>query len=157
MIDISSIRKYFVLFIIGGTLYSLIEIMWRQYSYFSMFILGGLCFITIGIVKECFLKSIDSLLIQQVIATLIITLLELLFGLILNIKLGLEVWDYSNIKFNFKGQICFLYSGLWFFLSLPTIIFYDYLKCCLFKEKRPSYKYLLSSNSKKESPRTNLF
>lgn len=140
--DIKNIVKYLVLFMIGGSLYFLIELMWRQYSYFSMFVLGGLCFTSIGLVREYFLKSINSLLVQQVIASLIITLLELLFGLFLNVKLGLEVWDYSDVRFNFKGQICLQYSILWFFLSLPTIVLYDYLKYWLFSDESPRYRII---------------
>ena len=142
MIDINNLSKYSILFMIGGALYFLIEILWRQYSYFSMFVLGGLCFITIGLVTEYLSKFKDSLLIKQFAASLIITLLELIFGLVLNIGLGLEVWDYSNTNFNFMGQICLEYSILWFFLSLPTVIVYDYLKYWLFKDKKPYYKYI---------------
>lgn len=134
--------KYSILFIIGGVSYFLIENLWRGYSYFSMFVLGGLCFITIGIIKRYVFSLKSSLIIQQGMACCIITVLELMFGLILNIKLGLQIWDYSNIKFNFMGQICLEYSILWFFLSLPTIIIYDYLRYLLFKEERPNYKYI---------------
>ncbi len=107
-----------------------------------MFILGGLCFISVGLVKEYYFTFKKPLLIQQCISCLIITILELIFGLILNVKLGLDVWDYSNFKFNFMGQICLRYSILWFFLSLPTIIFYDYLRHFLFREGKPKYRLI---------------
>lgn len=142
MIEIDKLGKYLTLFIIGGTLYFLIEIMWRQYSYFSMFVLGGLCFISIGLTKEYFSEISNSLLMQQFLASLVITFLEFLFGLVLNIKLGLGIWDYSDVRFNFMGQICLVYSVLWFFLSLPAIILYDYLSYWLFKDKKPQYKYI---------------
>lgn len=142
MMEINNLNKYSILFMIGGALYFLIEIFWRQYSYFSMFVLGGLCFVLIGLVTEYLSKLRYSLLIQQFTASLIITLLELIFGLVLNVGLGLDVWDYSNTNFNFMGQICLEYSILWFFLSLPSIIIYDYLKYWLFKDKKPSYRYI---------------
>ncbi len=142
MIKINRLIKYSILFIIGGILYYSIENLWRGYSHISMFTLGGLCFIMIGMIKEKFFPFTNSLLIQQISACMIITILELMFGLVLNINLGLKVWDYSDLKFNFMGQICLGYSILWFFLSLPTIILYDYLKHWLFKEIKPSYKYL---------------
>lgn len=142
MIKIDKLSKYLILFIIGGSLYFLIEIMWRQYSYFSMFVLGGLCFISIGLTKEYFSRVSNSLLMQQVLASLVITSLELLFGLVLNIKLGLGIWDYSDVNFNFMGQICLEYTVLWFFLSLPAIFLYDYLSYWLFKGERPQYKYI---------------
>ncbi len=134
--------KYSILFIIGGISYFFIEILWRGYSHITMFILGGLCFTLIGLINEHYSIFKISLLIQQSISCLIITILELIFGLILNIWLGLDIWDYSNLKFNFMGQICLKYSMLWFFLSLPAIIFYDYLRYWLFGERKPYYKFI---------------
>lgn len=142
MMKIKRLTKYSILFIIGGTLYFLIEILWRGYSHLTMFILGGLCFVSIGVIKGYFFTSKKSLLMQQGMSCLVITVLELIFGLILNVRLGLGIWDYTNVKFNFMGQICLRYSILWFFLSLPTIIFYDYLRYWLFREEKPQYKYI---------------
>ena len=132
--------KYSILFIIGGTLYYHIEILWRGYSYLTMFFMGGLCFILIGLINEQYFTFRKSLLLQQGIACLIITSLELLFGLVFNVMLGWGIWDYSKNKFNFMGQICLKYSVLWFFLSLPAIVLYDYLKYWLFGEEKPKYK-----------------
>lgn len=142
MMKIKKLTKYSILFIIGGTLYFLIEILWRGYSHLTMFILGGLCFVSIGVIKGYFFTSKKSLLMQQGMSCLVITVLELIFGLILNVSLGLGIWDYTNVKFNFMGQICLRYSILWFFLSLPAIIFYDYLRYWLFREEKPQYKYI---------------
>ncbi|MGO1469937.1 MAG: putative ABC transporter permease [Tissierella sp.] len=142
MIKIKKTIEYSILFIIGGTLYFLLENLWRGYSHFSMFVLGGLCFISIGLIKKVLFPSKNLLLKQQLIACITITILELIFGLILNSGLGLEVWDYSDLKYNFMGQISLLYTILWFFLSLPTIILYDYLRHWMFKENKPKYKYI---------------
>ena len=121
------LNKYLILFVIGGISYFFIEILWRGHSHITMFILGGLCFVSVGLINEYYFKLKKSLLIQQSVSCLVITTLELIFGLILNVRLRLNVWDYSNLKFNLMGQICLEYSVLWFFLSLPAIIFYDYL------------------------------
>lgn len=127
---------------IGGISYYFIEILWRGYSHVGMFVLGGMCFILIGSISEYYFTSKRSLLIQQVISCLVITVLELAFGLILNIGLELNIWDYSNLNFNFMGQICLRYSMFWFFLSLPAIIFYDYIRYWLFGEEKPQYKLI---------------
>ncbi|CAK7017163.1 hypothetical protein ACF3M2_16030 [Tissierella carlieri] len=134
--------KYLILFIIGGISYFFIEILWRGYSHMTMLILGGLCFILVGLIGEHYFTFNKSLLLQQVISCLIITVLELVFGLILNLGMGLDIWDYSNLKFNFMGQICLKYSILWFFLSLPTIILYDYIRYWIFGEEKPYYKFI---------------
>lgn len=53
---------------------------------------------------------------QCLIGTLITLVIEFVSGYILNIKLGLDIWDYSSIPFNLMGQICLPYGILWFFL-----------------------------------------
>nr|WP_310444141.1 hypothetical protein [Tissierella sp.] len=127
---------------IGGISYYFIEILWRGYSHIGMFILGGLCFVLIGSISRYYSTSKRSFLIYQGISCLVITILELVFGLVLNIVLKLDVWDYSNLKFNFLGQICLKYSIFWFFLSLPAIVFYDYIRYWLFGEEKPDYKLI---------------
>lgn len=128
------------LFLIGGISYHIIEILWRGYSYFSMFVLGGLCFVVIGFIRQYFSLQEKNIFIQLIISSAIITILELIFGLILNIKLKLDIWDYSSLRFNFIGQISLLYTALWIFLSIPLIISYDFIKWWLFREEKPVYK-----------------
>lgn len=47
----------------------------------------------------------------------IITAVELVFGIAFNLILKEHVWDYSNVPLNFLGQICLPFSLLWFLLS----------------------------------------
>lgn len=54
----------------------------------------------------------------MVISCLCITITELLSGLLLNIKLKFDLWNYSNEPFNFKGQISLFRSIGWFLLGL---------------------------------------
>ncbi len=135
-----SLIKYPVLFATGGTIYIFLEILWRGYTHVTMFFLGGLCFVLIGLINENSVTLNLPLLIQQIISCFIITTLELIFGLIFNVWLGFNIWDYSQIKYNFMGQICLRYSILWFLLSLPAIILDDYLRYKLFGEEKPQYK-----------------
>lgn len=136
------LKKSSILFIIGANIYYSLEILWRGYSHITMFILGGLCFVLIGLINEIKTTSNLPLILQQFIASIIITALELVFGLIFNVWLGLEIWDYSSLRYNFMGQICLSFSILWFFLSLPAIVFDDYLRYWLFGEEKPRYSYL---------------
>jgi uncharacterized membrane protein len=115
------------LFLLGGTIYFFIEILFRGFSHSSMFICGGLCFVIIGLLNETKYFKIP-LFLKMFISSIIITVLELITGLIVNVWLKLEVWDYSSLPFNFMGQICILYTALWFFLSLPAIFLNVYLK-----------------------------
>ena len=52
----------------------------------------------------------------------IVTGAELVTGMILNVWLGLGIWDYSGMPFNYKGQICLPFSILWIFVSIAAIV-----------------------------------
>lgn len=131
--------KELILFIIGGIVYYFIEICWRGYSHPSMFLLGGICFAIIGLINEVY--DYDMTLINQMwIAMWIITILEFIFGVVLNIILKLNVWDYSDMALNLYGQICIPFMALWFALSFVAIIVDDYIRYYLFKEEKPHYK-----------------
>ena len=118
--------KEFVLFTVFGFIYSIIETLFRGYTFNSMFIVGGLCGVFIGLIND---KTPQMPLVYQcLIGSLIVTSMELICGYILNIKLGLGIWDYSSLPFNIMGQICLSFSFLWFILSYFIIILDDILR-----------------------------
>jgi uncharacterized membrane protein len=135
----NNMLKYILLFFVGGYSYSGIEVLFRGYSHISMLIAGGICFILIGRLNEIFPYNI-SLISQMFISAIIITSIEFVVGLIVNVWLNLNVWDYSNLPYNVLGQICLLYTNIWFFLSLPGILLDDYLKHYLLGEEKPEYR-----------------
>ena len=137
----NSILKYLVLFLIGGITYYFIEIAYRGYSHFSMIIVGGICFILIGSINEFSNKEIP-LLIQMLISVILINIVELISGIIINKILLLNVWDYSQLRFNFLGQISLNSSIAWFFLSLIAIYIDDLLRYMIYKEDMPKYKFI---------------
>ena len=57
-----------------------------------------------------------SFIVQAVIGALIVLAVEFVSGCILNLWLGLGVWDYSNQPGNVLGQICPAFGLLWFFI-----------------------------------------
>lgn len=121
--------KNLILFAFGGIAYVIIELLWRGWSHKFMFILGGLCFVLVGLINE---KRSIPLPIQMLIAAVIITSLEFIAGYIVNIKLNLNIWSYSDLPYNIMGQVCLPYALLWFALSLICIIADDKLKEWLF-------------------------
>ena len=133
------VSKYLFLFCIGGLLYMSIEILYRGYTHCSMGILGGISFVSIGLINE--ILSWDTpLAIQALIGSIMITLYEFITGVILNIWLGLGIWDYSNLPFNILGQICLPFSIIWYFLSIAGICLDDFLRWKFFGEEKPRYK-----------------
>ncbi len=131
--------KPLVLFSVGGAIYIMIEMLWRGYSHWSMLIVGGLCFVMIGLINEYYSYDIP-LIWQMMIGACIVTAVEFVSGCIINLWLGLNVWDYSDMPFNIWGQVCLPYMVLWFLLSGVAIILDDYLRYWWFGEEYPHYK-----------------
>lgn len=133
--------KCVVLALCGGCVYYAIEVMWRGYSHWTMAVLGGICFVLIGGINEFFPWSMP-LSLQGVIGATIVTVLELLAGIILNLWLGLGIWDYSNMPLNLWGQICLPFSLLWVLLSVVAVVLDDWLRHWWFGEANPYYKLI---------------
>lgn len=120
------VLKEFIIFIIFGLMYVTIELLYRGHTHYSMFIVGGICGVLIGLIND---NTPDMPLLPQcVLGAVIITVIELLTGLFLNVYLGLNVWDYSNQPFNFMGQICPQFCIIWCILSILVIRIDDWLK-----------------------------
>ncbi len=115
-----------LIFLIGASGYGIIEIIWRGYTHWTMLITGGVCFL--------FIYNIFNILedyptfIKAAVGSLTITLIEFIAGMIINVKFGLGVWDYSNLPFNIYGQICLPYTILWFALCFPLVYLCNWLQ-----------------------------
>ena len=83
-----------------------------------------------------------SLLLQSVLGGLTVTVMELLAGLVINVWLGLRVWDYSRQWGNLWGQICPKFALLWCLLAGAVIVLFDYMDFWLGGGERPRYKIL---------------
>lgn len=130
--------KYFTIFLTGGLVYYFLEILTRNYSHYSMILCGGCCMVACGAINQIFKNM--SVVLQMVLSAVIITLFEYFTGYIVNIRLGIGVWDYSYLPYNFMGQICLLYSILWMFLSLIIIFVDDGIRHFLYDEDLPVYR-----------------
>lgn len=117
-----------LLFVIGGRLYTWIELLWRDRTHWTMFILGGVCFVIMGLLNEYKFIWRQSLIVQSVISAIVITIFEFITGCIVNLWYGWQVWDYSNLPFNLFGQICLYFFLLWIPLSMVGIVLDDWLR-----------------------------
>lgn len=132
------IIKYLILLIVGGAAYYGIELLARGFSHWTMVLVGGICFILVGIINEITPKM--PLLRQMFLSAIIITSVEFISGCILNLCLGLNIWDYSENFGNILGQICPKHTIYWFLLSSIGIVIDDYIRYFLFGEEKPKYK-----------------
>ena len=130
--------KYAFLFWFGGATYVALEVLWRGYSHWTMLLLAGVLFIIAGLLNEIWNWNL-KFRYQVLISTSIATILELFTGLIVNVCLGWNVWDYRDVPFNFLGQICLPYTFLWVALSTVAIILDDVLRWKFFGEEKPHY------------------
>ena len=135
------INKTVILFTMGGLIYVLIEFIWRvmmdkPQTHWSMFIVGGIAFLAIGSINECFDWK-TPIWLQTIIGTICVLIIEFVSGCIINLWLGLHVWDYSNMPFNLCGQICPQFTVAWAVLVTIAIVVDDYLRYILswFKQK----------------------
>jgi len=135
----NKLLKYYTLGTLGGLIYVFIELMWRGFSHWSMFLLGGICFIALGLINEIISWEMP-LTAQMFIGYAIITVLEFITGCIVNLWLGWNVWDYSELPFNLLGQISLKSSIRWYFLSAVGIVLDDWVRYIFFGEEKPKYK-----------------
>lgn len=131
------LKKDLLLIFIMGALYMVLEGLWRGWTHISMLVVGGLAAFFIGRLNQ-HPKFYDRKMWQEcVIGTLIILILEFISGMILNVWLGLGIWDYSGEPFNLYGQICLPYALIWFLLVPACVYIDDYLRYKFFGEKKP--------------------
>ena len=105
-----------LVFILGGVAYAMIEVLFRGHTHWTMVLTGGACVLTMYMMSEWLLDI--PLIASALTGALIITMYELVVGLIVNIRLGWSVWDYSDMPGNILGQICPTFSAIWFLLCL---------------------------------------
>lgn len=106
-------------FSIGGTAYSAIEVLWRGRTHWTMALTGGACFLSLYRMSAQNAAAKRWLLCVK--GSGVITALEFFIGCLVNRKLKWNVWDYSNVPLNILGQVCPLFSILWFFLCFPGV------------------------------------
>lgn len=130
-----------LLFLAGGGCYMLIEILYRGYTHWTMGILGGACFVIIGGLNN-YVDWGMPVLKQALIGSLLITCFEFAAGVLLNLILRLNIWDYSQVPLNLLGQICLPFSLIWFGLSIVAVYVDDGLRVLLFKTPFPKHKWV---------------
>lgn len=113
-------KKYAFLFLTGGTIYPTLEIIFRGRTDISMAAAGGICLCLIDRVCNSKIKS-RPLSVKCFAGSGIITGVEFAVGVLVNLVLKMNVWDYSQMPLNILGQVCLPFSILWFVVSIPAI------------------------------------
>lgn len=134
------ILKKFILFSVGFFCYSLIEVLFRGYTYFTMGLLGGLMLLLVDSINNYISWNID-LLWQGCIGSFMVTVVELFIGELTKYFMIEPMWDYSSLPLNFDGVICPQFSIAWIFVSILGIIVADIINYYIFHEEpKPYYR-----------------
>ena len=110
------------IFLFGAVGYASIEVICRGRTHWSMALAGGLCLLMLFLISRRLQGR--GVLVQAFAGAAVVTAVELVFGVVFNLWLGLKVWDYASRPLNLFGQICPQYSLYWFLLALPVMFYF---------------------------------
>lgn len=142
---LKTVIEYLTIWLIGGAVYVGIEMLWRGHSHWSMFIVGGLCLVIVGLLNEGLFPMKFGLISQGLMGGAIITALEFVCGLIVNVWLGLGVWDYHDLPLNIMGQVCIPFTLAWCVLAIVAIVVDDWIRHWFFGGPRPQYVWVVQT------------
>lgn len=134
-----------LLFLIGSSAYTFIEIFYRGYSFRLMALAGGIIFVCGGLLNDRFSWKMD-LTLQCFLISLMTTCIEAVFGTLDYYYLHLNMWDYSTLPFNyFHGKICLPFSIIWFFFGFIVVFCHDAI-CYYWLHKGSQPRYYIWGN-----------
>ena len=125
------IITYLVLFVTGGSIYYLLECLWKKdhTSHWSMFVLAGIVFILTGLINEVYTFHMSAFKQGIIAGCFIAAPLEYMFGLIFNADYS--IWDYrgmwGTIHF-LDDQVNIFFVGLWIILCTFCVWLDDYIR-----------------------------
>lgn len=136
-----------LLWVWTGTLYFFIEVVWKTASgrpeavSWTMLLLA----VILAVPLErfgCELPWKMPLAAQAAVCGTAVTAAEFGAGLVLNVWLGMGVWDYSGMAGNLMGQVCPQFLLVWVVLSAVGIVMLDWMRYAVEGGERPRYRLL---------------
>ena len=124
-------KRVITLWALLGAAYVALETLWRGYSHPSMFIVGGLCGVLVGALNQAPRFYSAPVALQAAAGAAVVLAVEFVSGCVLNLWMGLGVWDYSELPGNVLGQICPAFGLLWFLLMPFAIWAEDTARWCI--------------------------
>lgn len=128
----------------GGALYFLLEVAYKTITghperiSWTMLVLAII--LCIPVERAGYQLPWDCpLWLQALCCAALVTVTEFAAGCVLNLWLGLNVWDYSALPFNLLGQICLPFFFVWFGICMVFIPVFDLLRYEVKGGDRPHY------------------
>ena len=144
------LSKHAALFAVGAIAYFEIELHWRYFAgvrspstlgRMPHFLGTASFFFWLGGLNE-WLPWEMPFWGQCLLGAAMVTAAEFAAGCVLNLWLGLGVWDYTDMPFNLMGQICLPFSAAWIVVSAAAILLDDWLRWQLYGEDKPHYRWI---------------
>lgn len=131
----------------GGVVYFFLEVIWKTATGRPESIswtMLALAILLTAAVERCGyqLPWEVPLWLQAMACAIFVTVTEFFAGIILNLVLKLDVWDYSSLTGNIMGQICPQFFLVWFVLCLLFIQVFDWMWYAVAGGEKPHYKLL---------------
>lgn len=128
----------------GGTLYFFLEVAYKSLTghperiSWTMLVLAiVLC---IPVERAGYqLPWACPLWLQAAVCAALVTLVEFCAGCVLNLWLGLDIWDYSALPLHLYGQVCLPFSLAWWVLCFAFIPVFDCLRWAVIGGEKPKY------------------
>ena len=128
----------------GGTMYFLLEVLYKtirgepERISWTMLVLAVILCVAVEragaeLPWECPLWA------QAVSCAALVTVVEFFAGLLLNVRLGLGIWDYSHLPGNILGQVCPQFFAVWWGLCAIFIPAFDWMRWSIEGGERPYY------------------
>lgn len=140
-ISIRTPAAHILRWVAGGLLYGFLEILHHGHTHWTMILLAALLSIPLDIANNRIPWEMP-LLLQALLGGLVVTGAELASGLVLNVWMGLSIWDYSGMPGNLWGQITPQYSAVWVLLSGVAIVLFDWIDYWIGGGKQPHYRMI---------------
>ena len=117
-------------FFFGAFAYPLLEIAYRGHTHWTMALAGGLALSFLYGFQMAF--SQISLWRRSLLGLLTIMVIELAIGTIANLTLGWNVWDYSDLRWHYLGQISLEFGFIWYGLCCLFFLLCDLVRIMLY-------------------------
>ena len=133
-----------LLWVWTGTLYFFIEVIWKtshgrpEMISWTMLLLA----IILAVPLERFGAELPwemPLMVQSAVCGVAITVVEFVAGLIINVWLGMGVWDYAAMPGNIMGQVCPQFLAMWMILAAVGIVMLDWMRYGVEGGEKPRY------------------
>ena len=135
-----------LLWIWGGALYFLLEVAYKtatgspeRISWTMLVLAVALCVPVERAGAE--LPWECPLWLQALYCAALVTAVEFFAGCVLNLWLGLAIWDYTGLPLNLYGQICLPFFMAWWALCMIFVPVFDWLRWAVEGGEKPRYTW----------------